>query len=46
MLQWRSARDRQESLSPELQQELDLLVGLELRAAGLRAQAMADSMLK
>jgi hypothetical protein len=37
MAQWRSARDRSEELSPELQAELDALTTAELKAAELRA---------
>jgi hypothetical protein len=37
MTQWRSARERQESLPPEEQEELDALVAAELQAASNRA---------
>jgi hypothetical protein len=46
MRRWRTARDSQTTLPSEDQAELDALVQAELRAAGKRAEAMADELAK
>jgi hypothetical protein len=46
MSRCRTARDGGSELSPEEQSELDALVDAEVRAAGRRAQAMADELSK
>jgi len=44
MSRWRTAREGGASLAPDEQAELDSLVETELRAAGKRAEAMADEL--
>jgi hypothetical protein len=46
MSRWRAARETGTSLAPGEQAELDALVDAELRAAGKRAEAMADELTK